>query len=137
MSTVCDCTDARLETYETPSGHTITRCIDCGAMQIDSQPEAVDTEATSGDPWQALSHHIAAGTSEGASGQHSAWPDIADLSIPKMLERLDEIEDDDERAAMTTAVVAWEKAQHNPRKGILDLEDVTPPADDTNTEVVS
>lgn len=136
MSPVCDCTDARLETYETPSGHTITRCIDCGAIRIDSEPEAVDTEAPFGDPWQALAHHIA-DPSEGGAGNVGAWPDIADLSIPKMLERLDEIEDDDERAAMTAAVVAWEKAQHNPRKGILDLEDVTPQADETDPEVVS
>lgn len=111
MSTTCDCTDARLETYETPSGHTITRCIDCGAQEITSEPAAVEAAEETEEAPQPI-----------PDGATAVWTDVADLSIPKMIERLDDIEDDDERAAMTAALVAWEKGQHNPRKGVLDLE---------------
>ncbi len=123
----CQCgDDRRLETFETPAGVTITRCIECGDQALHDTPPAAPDGA---DPWAAALAKVAATATDDDGGDQDApvgvWEDMDGLTIPKIMERLEAITDAAERAAMVQAVVAWEAAQDTPRKTVLELDPQT------------
>ena len=133
---ICNCPDEkRVETYDTPDGRTVTRCIECGRVRVDGSttepaPEvlvadipAADLQAnlaataTASEAAEKLSEARAVGSAPTTpDGVELPWDDVADLGVREIADRLRDADQ-----AIYDRLLAWERLQPKTRQTVLDL----------------
>lgn len=102
--------EKRVETYDTPDGRTVTRCIECGRVRVDGS-------TTEPAPAEKLSEARALGSAPTTpDGVELPWDDVADLGVREIADRLRDADQ-----AIYDRLLAWERLQPKTRQTVLDL----------------